>query len=197
MALEQSKIANQKSKIPRLVVLSGPSGSGKTTVVDRAFAVGDLPMRRAVSATTRPPRPGEVDGEDYHFWSPEQFEQGVRAGAFLEWADVYGRRYGTLKSEVDPHLARGTTVLLEIDVQGAREVRRQRPDAVLVFLRASSLEEYERRLRGRQTEDEAAIRRRVEAARAELAAASEYHYQVINDDLDAAVKGFRDILLAQ
>jgi guanylate kinase len=180
----------------KLIVLSGPSGSGKSTVVARALAPGDLNVRLAVSATTRPPRRGEVDGRNYHFWTREQFDAAVAAGRFLEWADVYGQRYGTLKDEVDPFLARGESVLLEIDVQGAKEVRRQRPDCVMVFLRSSSLEEYERRLRARRSESEETLQRRVAAARQELACADAYEYQVINDNLDEAVQAFRQILQA-
>jgi guanylate kinase len=178
----------------RLFVLSGPSGCGKSTVIARALQPGDLSVRLAVSATTRKPRPGEIDGEDYHFWTPERFDQEVQNGEFLEWADVYGQRYGTLKSEVDPYLAKGTGVLLEIDVQGARQIKQQRPDAVTIFLRTSSLKEYEQRLRRRKTEDEIEIRRRVQAAECELAAAADYDYQVFNDDLDAAVRDLRGIL---
>jgi guanylate kinase len=178
----------------RLVVLSGPSGSGKSTVVARALSAGDVRARVAVSATTRPPRPGEHDGVDYHFWTPRQFEQGVREGRFLEWAEVHGNRYGTLKSEVEPFVRQGLCVILEIDVQGARQIRRQYPDCLMVFLRTSSLAEYERRLRQRGTEDEPAIRRRLAAVEAELAAADEYDVYVINDDLESAVTQLRELL---
>jgi guanylate kinase len=178
----------------RLIVLSGPSGSGKSTVVARALAAGDLPVRVAVSATTRPPRPGEVDGVHYHFWTPERFADGVARGEFLEWAEVYGQRYGTLRREVEPYLERGISVLLEIDPQGAEQVRRHL-DPVLVFLRPPTIEELERRLLRRRTEDEATRRRRLEAAKAELAAAQGYHHIVLNDNLDAAVEAFRRILL--
>ena len=182
-------------RVGRLIVLSGPSGSGKSTVWARALAPRDPLVRLAVSATTRQPRSGERDGVHYHFWTPEQFEQGIKDHAFLEWAEVYGKhKYGTLKSEVDPYLAQGTSVLLEIDVQGALQVRKQRPDCVMVFLRASSLEEYERRLRARHTESEEAMQRRLNAARTELDASAQYDYQVINDNLDEAVRNFSAIL---
>jgi guanylate kinase len=163
--------------------------------VARVLAEPDLKVRLSVSATTRSPRAGEQDGVQYHFWTRPQFEQAVAEDRFLEWAEVYGQLYGTLKDEVDPHLARGVSVLLEIDVQGARQVRKQRPECVTVFLRASSLEEYERRLRQRKSETEATLQRRLAAARAEIAAAGEYDYQVINDNLDDAVTAFRRILL--
>ena len=178
----------------RLIVLSGPSGSGKSTVVQRLLAAGDLPLRLSVSATTRPPRPGEEDGKQYWFWTPERFDRGIAEGEFLEWTQLFGHRYGTLKSEVEPYLQRGIHVLLEIDVHGAEAIRRQFPQAVLVFLKTPSLAEYERRLRLRGTEDEAAIQRRLERAVAELAAAPRYDYQIVNDDLDQTVREFRRLI---
>lgn len=178
----------------RLFVLSGPSGSGKSTVVARTLATECERVRLSVSATTRPPRTGEVEGKHYHFWSRQRFDDAVAMNQFLEWAEVYGQRYGTLKSEVDDYLARGWDVLLEIDVQGARQVRRQRPDCVMVFVRTSSLDEYARRLRARGSETEETLTRRVEAARLELEAAGEYDYQIVNDDLDRAVHAFRLLL---
>jgi guanylate kinase len=178
----------------KLIVLSGPSGSGKSTLVQMALAPGDLPVRLAVSATTRTPRPGEVDGVHYHFWTRHRFQQAIAAGEFLEWANVYGELYGTLVKEVDPYLQQGICVLLEIDVQGARQIRARRPDCVTVFLRASSLEEYERRLRARGTEDPASLRSRLQAAEKELAHAAEFDVELINDHLETAVQEFRDLL---
>src|SRR5262249_28847624 len=166
-----------------LVILSGPSGSGKSTVIDRVLKT--WPLQLSVSATTRPPRLGEQDGMHYYFWTSEQFDREVQAGAFLEWAEVHGFRYGTLKREVEPFRQQGRGVILDIDVQGARSVRRQIPDAVFVFLRTSAFETYERRLRERATEDEAKIQQRLVTARKELACAQEYDFQVINDDLEA------------
>jgi guanylate kinase len=180
-----------------LIILSGPAGSGKTTVVGRLLQMDDLRLRRSVSATTRAPRPGEVDGVDYHFWTRQRFEQEVEAGGFLEWAEVFGQLYGTPKSEVEPYRRRGIAVLLAIDVQGAAQVRRQCADAVSIFLRTSSPEEYERRLRLRGTESEEAIRRRLEGARRELARAGEFDNQVLNDDLETAVAEVRRIIQAQ
>jgi guanylate kinase len=182
-----------------LFILSGPSGSGKSTVVARLLADKKLPVRLAVSATTRPPRKSERDGEHYHFWTREQFEQERAADGFLEWAEVFGRGYyyGTLKAEVEPYRERGQGVLLEIDVKGWEQVRRRCPEAVSIFLRTSSLETYEKRLRDRGTESAADIRRRLEEARAELARAPEYDYQVINDDLESAVAQLRTIVLTR
>jgi guanylate kinase len=178
-----------------LIILSGPAGSGKTTLVRRVLAEDPHPLRVSVSVTTRRPREGEVDGRDYHFWTRQRFEEGVRAGAFLETAEVHGRDYyGTLRREVDDYTPRGIGVILVIDVQGAAQVRTVRPDAVSVFLLASSLEVYEQRLRQRGTEDEATIARRLETAKRELEHVGDYQYQVVNDDLDDAVVQFRAVI---
>lgn len=180
-----------------LIVLSGPSGSGKSTVIDRLLADRSLPLRLSVSATTRTPRPGERDGVQYHFWSKERFQEAVDRGEFLECADVFGNRYGTPKSEVEPYREQGIGVLLEIDVKGWEQVRRHCPDMVSIFLRASSLETYEQRLRARRTETDEAIQRRLQGARDELARAGEYTHQVINDDLNRAVAEVRSIVQNQ
>jgi guanylate kinase len=177
-----------------LVILSGPAGCGKSTVAARLLARAELPLRQSVSATTRPPRPGEEDGRHYRFWTRKRFEQEIAAGSFLEWAEVHGNYYGTPCSEVEPYRGRGVGVILVIDVKGAAQVRASCPDAVSVFLRASSWEECERRLRGRGTEDEATIARRLATARYELSRAGEYRYQVINDDLDTAVEQLHAII---
>jgi guanylate kinase len=180
-----------------LIILSGPSGCGKSTVTARLLARGDLPLRQSVSATTRPPRGGERDGAQYRFWTRERFEQEIRAGGFLEWAEVYGNYYGTPRGEVEPYRERGVGVILVIDVKGAAQVRAKCPDAVTVFLRTSSWEECERRLRDRRQDDEAAIRRRLATAREELARAGEYQFEVINDDLDSAVEQLHAIVSRQ
>jgi guanylate kinase len=178
-----------KSARGPLFIVSGPSGSGKSTVLARLLQELDLAGRLhlSVSATTRLPRPGEQDGVHYHFWTPEQFEQAKQAGAFLEWATVHGRSYGTLRSEVEPYRNQGIGVILDIDVQGADQVRPREKEPVLVFLRTQSLETYEERLHRRGTEDEAAIRQRLAAAKGELARAGDYQYQIINEELNAAV----------
>jgi guanylate kinase len=171
-----------------LIIISGPSGSGKSTIVRRLLKEEGPRLRLSVSATTRERRKGEVAGRHYHFWTREQFQRAIDDGAFLESAEVFGNLYGTPRSEVDPFRDRGEGVLLEIDVQGAEQVRRACPDAVSIFLRAPSLEVYEERLRRRGTESEEVIRRRVEGARRELERAGEYDYQVVNDDLETAVQ---------
>src|SRR5262245_30571835 len=134
-----------------LIILSGPSGSGKSTIIARLLAAGDLRLRLSVSATTRPPRPGEKDGQPYYFWRPEQFEKELAAGGFLEWAKVVGNYYGTLLREVTPYREQGIGVLLDIDVQGWEQVRKSCPEAVSIFLKPPSQEVLEQRLRARST----------------------------------------------
>lgn len=141
----------------------------------------------SVSATTRDPRPGEVDGVHYHFMDDERFASLVDEGGFLEWACVHGHSYGTLRSTVEAAMAQGKQVILEIDVQGAFQVRTAMPEAHLVFIEPPSFEELERRLRGRGTETEDVIEARMETAKVELAHKMEYDVQVVNDDLERAV----------
>jgi guanylate kinase len=173
----------------QFVVLSGPSGSGKTTIVERLLAESPVPLIKSVSATTRPPRKHEVNGKDYYFLTPEEFSARRDRGEFLECAEVHGTGnwYGTLQSEIQRAHALGGWALLEIDVQGARQIMRRFPRALTIFLRTSSETEYEKRLRGRGTEAEEVIQRRLANARNELKQAPEYRFQVVNDDLGQAV----------
>src|SRR5205807_3085040 len=152
------------------------------------------PLHLSVSATTRAPRKGEVEGVHYHFWTSEQFARALAAGEFLEHAEVHGACYGTLRREVDDQRAGGVGVVLDIDVQGAAQIRKLYAEAVSVFLCASTLDAYEQRLRKRGTETEEGIRRRLAGAQRELARAGEYDYQVINDDLDRAVADLRGVV---
>lgn len=172
-----------------LVVVSGPSGVGKTTVVDRLLARTALTLRRAVTATTRDPRGGEVDGTHYHFWTRDKFLKAIADGRMLEHAEVHGRHYyGTPRAEVDPHRAAGKGVLLVIDVQGAEQVRGMYPgDHLSVFVDAPSDAELEARLRSRNSEAEDAIARRLASARREVARAGEFDHRLVNRDLDSAV----------
>jgi guanylate kinase len=180
----------------RRVVVSGPSGVGKTTVIQRLVATCPLPLVRSISATTRAARPDETDGVDYHFLTREEFARRREAGEFLECFEVFerGEWYGTLLSQVTPSLKAGKWVILGIDVRGALSVMERFAEAVTVFLRPNSREVLEQRLRGRGTESEPAIRHRLEQAERELAAAGRYQYQVINDDLDQAVREICGIL---
>jgi guanylate kinase len=178
-----------------LILVSGPSGSGKSTLIRAAIARAPIPLRLAVSATTRPPRPGEVDGVDYHFWTPEQFQKRLAEGAFLEHAQVHGKHwYGTPRDEVDGYRERGTGVILDIDVQGAAQVRPLFPDHLSIFVRLADPETYARRLRLRGADSEETITRRMETAARELARVSEYQYVIYNDDLDLAVRQFLDLV---
>ena len=173
--------------------MSGPSGVGKGTLVaELRQRVPSLGL--TVSATTRNPREGEKEGVSYYFLSEEEFERRVQDGEFLEWANVHGNRYGTLRSEAERLLDEGRSVVLEIDVQGGLNVRKVRPDTVLVFIEPPSAEELERRLRGRGTEDETTIRLRLSNAAAELAASADYDEHIVNDDLDRAVGELADLI---
>jgi guanylate kinase len=182
----------------KLVIISGPSGAGKSTVLRRLLAECPLPLRWSVSATTRPPRPGERDGRDYHFLSREEFLRRREAGEFLESKEVFGagELYGTLRSETASGLTAGQWVILEIDVQGALTVLEQYPDAVTIFLHPGSMHELEQRLRARGTEPEESIRRRLEVAHREFQVLDQYRYEVINDTVDRAVRQICDILQA-
>jgi guanylate kinase len=180
----------------KLVIISGPSGAGKTTLLKRLYACAAVPIAVSVSATTRHPRSGEVDGVDYHFLGRDEFERRRLAGEFLETCEVYrsGDWYGTLRSEVTPSLAAGKWVVLEIDVQGTMAVLEHYPNALTIFVRPASLDELERRLRDRGTEAEADIRRRLDVARRELKSAGLYRFQVVNDDVERAVEELCHIL---
>jgi len=180
----------------RVVVLSGPSGVGKTTLVDRLFQSCALPLVRSISATTRAPRGEEVDGVDYYFVSPEQFRAMREQGQFVECFEVFGRGYwyGTLWSEVQSSVPVGKWVVLNIDVHGAAAVMERFADAVTIFVRPSSLEDLRSRLQVRGTDPPEEIEKRLQRAEYELSQADRYRYQVVNDDLDRAVKEICTIL---
>jgi guanylate kinase len=177
-----------------LIIVSGPSGSGKSTLIAALLAEKTWPLRLSVSATTRPRRPSEIDGIHYHFCSRAQFQHEREGGGFLEWAEVHGNWYGTPVREVTPYREQGCGVILDIDTKGQEQVTRLCPDAVSIFVRTSSMAEYERRLGARGTETEEQIQRRLRAAEAEHARAAAYNFEVINDDLPAAFAQLRAIV---
>lgn len=169
----------------RLFVVAGPSGVGKGTLISRARALAPQ-VELATSATTRPPREDERDGREYHFLSPAEFDRRVEAGDFLEHVSYAGNRYGTLRDEVERRLAEGGSVVLEIEVAGAREIRRQMPDAVLVFVAPPTMADLEARLRGRRQNTETEVRDRLRIASEELLAQPEFDHVITNDDVDRA-----------
>ncbi len=179
-----------------LMVLSGPSGSGKGTIVKELLSRYE-DMRVSVSMTTRQPRPGEVDGVHYYFVTREQFEQTIAEDGLLEYAEYNGNYYGTPIAPVQKMLDEGKNVILEIEVQGAEKVMAKRPDLVSIFIGIPSMEELERRLRGRGTETEEVIQKRMEAAIYELSRAKRYQYLVLNDEVAAACDRIKTIIDAE
>lgn len=176
-------------------VLSAPSGTGKSTLARRL--VQEVPgLAFSVSTTTRSPRPGEVEGKDYHFVDAASFESLVQSGGFLEWVQVYANRYGTARAQVEARLAAGEDLLLDIETVGALNVKAAMPEAILVFLLPPSAEELARRLRGRGDTDEAQITLRMGHARHELEQFPAYDFLVINDDLEQAYQELKAVVLA-
>jgi guanylate kinase len=171
----------------RVIVITGPSGVGKGTLI-RGLLERLPQLELSVSATTRPPRPGEVDGEAYHFLSPEEFAARVAAGDFIEHAEYSGNRYGTLRSELQRRLDQGRPVVLEIEVQGARQVREALPDAIAVFIAPPSLEALRTRLVGRGTDTPEQVQARLRTAERELEAQDEFPHVVVNDRLQEATE---------
>jgi guanylate kinase len=181
--------------VARVFVITGPSGVGKGTLI-RTLRERVPALELSVSATTRAPRPGEVDGVDYHFLSDAEFERRVQAGEFVEHATYSGRRYGTLRSELERRLAAGHPVVLEIEVQGARQVRKTMPEALQIFIAPPSPEALRTRLVGRGTDDPEQVAARLRTAEAELAARDEFAEVVVNDRLDDAVEELVGIVQA-
>lgn len=180
---------------PFVVVISGPSGVGKSSFVKKLLGAG-LNLEYSVSATTRPRRPHEADGRDYFFLDRDEFRRRIEAGEFVEWAEVHGELYGTLRSETERWLKAGN-VLLDIDVQGGRAVRKAYGDGVFIFVLPPSLASLEERLRGRGTDPDERIRLRLDNALREISLVSEYDYAVVNDDLGAALDRVASIIVAE
>ena len=179
-----------------LLVISAPSGAGKGTIIKRLMD-DDRSLKLSVSATTRAPRPGEIDGEDYFFLSREEFDDLVKNGEMLEHAEYVGNCYGTPKGPVERWLEDGQDVILEIDVQGGQQVKKTMPECVSIFILPPSMKELENRLRGRSTEMDAVVDARLQAAREEVRHAEEYDYVVINDTVDKAVEEIKTIIAAE
>jgi guanylate kinase len=175
------------STVARVFVITGPSGVGKGTLI-RGLMERLPQLELSVSATTRPARPGERDGIDYHFLTPEEFGRRVQAGGFVEHADYAGRRYGTLRDELDGRVRGGVPIVLEIEVQGARQVRAALPDALQVFIAPPSLDALRTRLIGRGADGPEEVERRLRVAEQELAAQSEFAHVVVNDRLEEALE---------
>jgi guanylate kinase len=182
-----------------LFIVSSPSGGGKTTLIGRLMedAEASSGLEFSVSHTTRSPRPGEVDGREYHFVTEERFAQMVKAGDFLEWAEVHGHRYGTSRGEVMPRLVAGHDVILDIDVQGAAQVLEALPEAIAVFVVPPSYRALAERLTARGQDDPSTVARRLAVSRWELERYREYRYVIINDDVDRASRELASIILAQ
>ena len=180
-----------------LIVFSGPSGVGKGTVRQEIFSTPDHKFEYSVSMTTRAQRPGEVDGKDYFFRSREEFEELIRNGQMLEYAEYVGNYYGTPLTYVNETLDKGIDVFLEIEVQGALQVKKKVPDAVFIFLTPPDLNELQERLVGRGTDSEDVIAQRIERAREEIALMSEYDYAIVNDEVPLAAERVKRVIEAE
>jgi len=178
------------------IILSSPSGGGKTTIAYKLLAMR-ADVGYSVSCTTRPPRPGEIDGRDYHFLSLEKFKRGKAEREFAESAEVHGHLYGTLRAEVERVLSSGRHVIMDIDVQGAKQFARAFPDSVLIFILPPSAEVLVERLKARGTEDRKSLIRRFKSAKAELKAIDLYPYLIVNDEIDSAVTAVSSIIDAE
>jgi guanylate kinase len=195
-ALVPAECRSRVQVVARVFVITGPSGVGKGTLI-RGLMERLPKLALSVSATTRAPRPGELDGVHYHFLSREEFDRRVDAGDFVEHADYAGRSYGTLRCELEDRVRAGAPVVLEIEVQGARQVRSAMPEAVQVFVAPPSLSALRTRLIARGTDDAAEVERRLQVAEQELAAQPEFAYVVVNDRLDDALARLTEIVSAE
>lgn len=184
---------NKNSSTKKLFVISGSSGVGKGTVL-KGFLEKNPDFMLSISCTTRAPRKGEIDGVNYFFISKDEFQNCIDNDKFLEWAEFAGNRYGTKKKYIQQCLAEGKDIILEIDTQGALQVKKKMPEAVLIFICPPSIETLENRLRGRHTEDEATIQKRLQEVKTELERAENFDYKVVNDDLDKAIGDLEKII---
>ena len=176
----------------KLIIVSGPSGSGKSTVTKIVKDKLNIPL--SISATTRNPRDGEIDGKDYFFLSEEEFKNKIANDEFYEYAEVHGNYYGTLKKTVEENLDKGLNVILEIDVQGALIAKEKKKDAILVFFRTKDMEVLEKRLRDRKTDSEEIIQTRLKNAETELKYENKYNYTIVNENLENSIQELIDII---
>lgn len=179
-----------------LFILSAPSGAGKSSLIN-ALLAQHADMQLSVSHTTRAPRPGETDGVQYHFVSVEQFKQLIAEGVFLEWAEVFGNYYGTSRRAIETELAKGRDVFLDIDWQGAQQIRPQVPGVLSIFILPPSVAELEKRLNGRGTDSAETIAKRMQQAHSEISHVTEYDYVLINDDFQQCLQQFAAVVLSQ
>ncbi len=187
---------NKNSGTKKLFVISGSSGVGKGTVL-KGFLSRHPNFMLSISCTTRSPREGEINGVNYFFIAKEEFQNCIDNDKFLEWAEFAGNRYGTKKKYIQQCLAEGKDIILEIDTQGALQVKKKMPEAVLIFICPPSIEALENRLRGRHTEDEATIQKRLQEVKTELERAENFDYKVVNDDLDKAIGDLEKIIYGE
>jgi len=181
----------------KLFVISAPSGSGKTTLCGKLLK-DDLDLKRSISMTTRPPRPGEKDGTDYHFVPEKYFRDAIKQNGFLEYEENFGYWYGTPKKFIEGRLDKGHNVLLSIDVKGATKVRKRYPEeSVLIFIMPPSVKALERRLHSRRSEDKKAISTRLRLAKKEISYSNKYDYTVVNDSLNTAYKKLKKVILSE
>lgn len=177
----------------KLIVISAPSGSGKTTIA-KAIMQKYPSIVFSISATTRPLRKGEADGKDYFFLTREDFQARVQKGELVEWEEIYGDYYGTLKSEVDRALSRGAVMLFDVDVKGGLSIKKHYPDALLIFIKPPDVNTLKDRLANRKTEDDGALKRRMDRVPMELELGEQFDYRVVNDDLAKAIKEVESII---
>ena len=180
----------------KLFVISGSSGVGKGTVL-KGFLERNPEFMLSISCTTRTPRPGEIDGVNYFFISKDEFKDCIEKNKFLEWAEFAGNFYGTKKKYINQCLEQGKDIILEIETKGAMQVKKQMPEAVLIFICPPSLEDLEKRLRGRHTEDEETIRKRLNIVKEEIDRAKNFDYKIVNDDLQRAVSELEEIIAGE
>lgn len=192
----KAKENKKNKKRCNLIVLSAPSGAGKTTICDELLKQ-DNQLAQSVSATTRLPRGQEKDGQEYYFFSEKTFAREIKKNKFLEWAQVHGFYYGTLKKEIKSRIAAGKDILLDIDVQGGLAIKQQMPDAILIFVQPPSMAVLEKRLKGRGTDTGSIVNKRLVNARWETKQSKYYDYLVVNDKLEQAVKDVRTIIRAE